>query len=61
MPPSFIVSKEEAESALCAVCYETFNTEDDERKPARFECGHIAHMECISGRCKYFCGEGEEQ
>lgn len=50
MPPSLIVSKEEAESALCAACYETFDIEEeyDERKPVCLPCGHIIHIGCLS-------------
>lgn len=50
MPPSLIVSKEEAESAHCAACYETFDIEDEheERKPVRLPCGHVIHIECLS-------------
>lgn len=67
MPPSLIVSKEEAESALCAACYETFDIEDEyeERKPVRLSCGHIVHAECFStgtgGDCFYFCMEEERR
>lgn len=67
MPPSLIVSKEEAESALCAACYETFDIGDEyeERKPVRLPCGHIIHIGCLSTGtkkdCFYFCMEEERR
>lgn len=58
-------AEESIDSALCAVCYETFPDDEEEyleRKACILECGHLAHVGCTENNqkeaeCNYFCGE----